>query len=69
MNQIHEKVLQSGKLYYMNASSLFESLNTSITLLYTSCKISTLLFGLFITLDELEIMLKKALNLLKTILL
>ncbi len=51
----------------MDASSLFEPLNTSITLLYTSCEISVLPLGLFITSDELEITLKKALNLFKII--
>ena len=52
----------------MDISLSFEPLNTSITLLYISCKISTLLLDLFITLDKLEIMLEKALNLLKMIL-
>ncbi|CAG8811967.1 18454_t:CDS:2 [Gigaspora margarita] len=52
----------------MDASSSFEPLNTSITLLYTSCIVGALLLGVFITSDELEIMLKNAIDLLKTIL-
>jgi hypothetical protein len=68
MSRVHEKVLQSGELCYMDASASFEPLNTSITLLYTSCAVGALPLGLFITSDELEITLEKALNLLKTIL-
>uniref|UniRef100_U9U0I7 Uncharacterized protein n=1 Tax=Rhizophagus irregularis (strain DAOM 181602 / DAOM 197198 / MUCL 43194) TaxID=747089 RepID=U9U0I7_RHIID len=34
---IHETVLQASKICYMDASTLFEPLNTLITLLYTSC--------------------------------
>lgn len=68
MSRVHEKILQSGKLCYMDALASFESLNTSITLLYTSCVVGALPLGLFITSDELEITLEKALNLLKTIL-
>ncbi|GET50230.1 hypothetical protein GLOIN_2v1764523 [Rhizophagus irregularis DAOM 181602=DAOM 197198] len=68
MNQVHERVLQSGELCYMDASASFELLNTSITLLYTSCMVGALPLGLFITSDESEITLEKALNLLKTIL-
>ena len=52
----------------MDASASFEPLNTSITLLYTSCAVGALPLGLFITSDELEITLEKALNLLKPIL-
>ncbi|CAB4433428.1 unnamed protein product [Rhizophagus irregularis] len=43
-------------------------LHSSITLIYTSCAVGTLPFGLFITSDELEITLEKSINLLKTIL-
>lgn len=68
MCRVHEKVLQAGELCYMDASSSFEPLNTSITLFYTSCLIGALPLGLFITSDELEITLEKAINLLKTIL-
>src|SRR5205085_11987377 len=68
MCRVHEKVLQSGELCYMDASASFEPLNTSITLLYTSCAAGALPLGLFITSDELEITLEKALNLLKPIL-
>src|SRR5438046_10543415 len=52
----------------MNASSSFEPLNTSITLFFTSCAVGALPLALFITSDELEITLEKAINLLKTIL-
>ncbi|CAB5385354.1 unnamed protein product [Rhizophagus irregularis] len=65
---VHEKILQSSEICYMDASASFEPLNTSITLLYTSCAIGALPLGLFITSDELEITLEKALNLLKSIL-
>ena len=44
----------------MDASASFDPLNTSITLLYTSCAASALPLGLFITSDELEITLEKA---------
>lgn len=52
----------------MDASASFEPLNTSITLFYTSCAVGALPLALFITSDELEITLEKAINLLKTIL-
>src|SRR3954470_21626194 len=52
----------------MDASASFELLNTSITLFYTSCAVEALPLALFITSDELEITLEKAINLLKTIL-
>ncbi|GES88825.1 hypothetical protein GLOIN_2v1471620 [Rhizophagus clarus] len=35
--KVHEKALQARKLYYIDTSSSFEPLNTSITLYYTSC--------------------------------
>src|SRR2546423_10614076 len=60
MCHIHEKVMQAAVLCYMNAFTSFEHLNTSITLLYTSCAVSALLLGLFITSDELKITLEKA---------
>jgi hypothetical protein len=53
----------------MDASVSFEQLNTSITFLYTSCAVGALPFGMFITSDELEAILEKAIGLLKTILL
>ena len=52
----------------MDASASFEPLNTSVTLLYTSCAVGALPLALFITSDELKITLEKAINLLKTIL-
>jgi hypothetical protein len=48
----HEKILQSRELYYMDTSPSFEPLNTSITLLYTSCTVEALPLGPFITSDE-----------------
>ena len=60
MSRVHEKVPQAGELCYIDASASFEPLNTSITLLYTSCAIGALPLGLFITSDELEITLEKA---------
>lgn len=45
---IHETVLQASKICYMDASTLFEPLNTLITLLYTSCTTGTLFLELFI---------------------
>ena len=62
---VHEKILQAGELCYIDASSSFKPLNTSITLLYTSCVIGTLSLRLFITSNEMEITLEKAINLLK----
>ncbi|CAB4435667.1 unnamed protein product [Rhizophagus irregularis] len=60
MCRIHETVPQAGEICYMDASASFEPLNTSITLLYTSCAAGALPLGLFITSDELEITLEKA---------
>ncbi|CAG8469385.1 16757_t:CDS:2 [Gigaspora margarita] len=51
-----------------NASASFEPLNTLITLLYTSCVAGALPLGLFVTSDELELTIEKAINLLKLIL-
>ncbi len=67
MNHIYRKVLQFKEICYVDTSASFKPLNISITLLYTSCVIETLPLGLFIILDELEITLKKTLNLLKLI--
>ncbi len=60
MSRVHKKILQLGELCYMNASASFDPLNTSITLLYTSCSVRTLPLGVLITSDELEITLEKA---------
>ena len=68
MCRVHEKVPQAAELCYMDASASFDPLNSSITLLYTSCAAGALPLGLFITSDELEITLEKSINLLKTIL-
>ncbi|GES89782.1 hypothetical protein GLOIN_2v1883854 [Rhizophagus clarus] len=61
-------VPQAAEICYVDASTSFEPLNTSITLLYTSCAIGALPLGLIVTSDELEITLEKAFNMLKTIL-
>ena len=66
--RVHEKVRQAGELCYVNASSSFEHLNNSITLLFTSCTIGALPLGLIITSDEFEVTLEKAINMLKSIL-
>jgi hypothetical protein len=60
MSRVHEKVSQAGEICYMDASASFEPLNTSVTLLYTSCVIGALPLGLFITSDESEITLENA---------
>ena len=60
MCRIHKKILQSSKLCYMDVLASFDLLNTSIILLYTSCAAGALPLGLFITSDELEVTLKKA---------
>jgi hypothetical protein len=60
MSRVHEKVPQACEICYMDASASFEPLNTSITLLYTSCAIGALPLGLFISSDESEITLENA---------
>ena len=60
MARVHEKVLQAGEICYVDASASFDPLNTSITLLYTSCAVGALPLGLFITSDESEVTLEKA---------
>ncbi|CAG8666531.1 28718_t:CDS:2, partial [Dentiscutata erythropus] len=54
MARVHKKVIQAGEICYMDASALFNSLNTSITIFYTSCAVGALPLGLFITSDESE---------------
>jgi len=61
-------ILFIGEICYMDVSASFKPLNISITLFYTSCAIGAFLIALFVTSDELEITLEKAINLLKTIL-
>ena len=58
--------IQRNLLY--GCFSIFQTLNTLITFLYTSYAIEALLLELFIILNKLEITLEKALNLLKPIL-
>ena len=60
MARVHEKVVQASEICYMDASAAFDPLNTSITLLYTSCAVGALPLGVFFTSDELEITLEKA---------
>ncbi len=62
MSQVYEKVSQAYEICYMDVSASFEPLNTSITLLYTSCTVGTLPLGLFITSNESEIILKKVVS-------
>ena len=64
---MHEQIHQVGEIYYIDVSVSFELLNISIILLYTSYIVDALLLDLFIILDELEITIKKVINLLKTI--
>src|SRR5688572_12828751 len=68
MKRIHEQIQQVGELCYVDASVLFKPLNTSITLLYTSCVADALPLGLFIMSDKLEITIEKAINILKKVL-
>ena len=51
----------------MDASASFEPLNTSVTLFYTSCAMGALPIALFVTSDEFEVTLERAINLLKTL--
>ena len=60
MARVHEKVIQAGEICYIDASASFIPLNNSITLLYTSCAVGALPLGLFITSDEFEVTLEKA---------
>ena len=60
MSRVHEKVPQAAEICYVDASTSFESLNTSITLIYTSCAVGALPLGLFVTSDESEVTLEKA---------
>lgn len=68
MKRVHEKIHQAGELCYFDASASFDPLNTSISLLYTSCAAGALPLGLFLTSDEAEVTIENAINLLKTIL-
>lgn len=60
MGRVHEKIRQAGEICYMDASAAFDPLNTSITLLYTSCAVGALPLGVFFTSDESEKTLEKA---------
>ncbi|RIB19380.1 hypothetical protein C2G38_2182064 [Gigaspora rosea] len=68
MARIHKKIPQAQEICYIDASVSFDPLNISITLLYTSCAAGALPLGLFLTSNEQEITIEKALTLLKTIL-
>ncbi|POG80618.1 hypothetical protein GLOIN_2v252347 [Rhizophagus irregularis DAOM 181602=DAOM 197198] len=59
MSRVHEKIRQSEEICYMDASAAFDPLNTSITLLYSSCAVGALPLGVLFTSDELEITLEK----------
>ncbi len=69
MKRVYKQIWQAGELCYIDASASFESLNTSIILLYISCLAGVLPLGLFITSDELEVTIERIINLLKKILL
>ncbi|CAG8836151.1 46308_t:CDS:2, partial [Gigaspora margarita] len=68
MIRVHEKIPQSGKICYVDASASFELLNTSITLFYTSCIAGALLLGLIVTSNELETTLENRMNMLRSLL-
>ena len=68
MRRVHERVRQAGEICYFDASSSFDPLNTSVTLLYTSCAAGALPLGLFLTSDESEVTIEFAINKLKSIL-
>ncbi|CAG8545287.1 5973_t:CDS:2, partial [Scutellospora calospora] len=68
MQRIHKTIRQAGEICYIDASSSFDSLNTSITLLYTSCAVGALPLGIILTSNESEDTLEFAFNFLKTIL-
>jgi len=59
MSHVHEKIPQAGELCYMDASAFFDSLNTSIILLYISYIADALPLGLFVISDEFKITLEK----------
>ncbi|CAG8832488.1 2855_t:CDS:2 [Gigaspora margarita] len=65
---IHINIRQAEEICYVDALSSFDSLNTSITLLFTSCVTSALPLRIILILVELEETLAFAFNLLKTIL-
>jgi hypothetical protein len=68
MKRVHERVRQAGEICYFDASSSFDPLNTSVTLLYTSCAAGALPLGLFLTSNESEVTIEFAINKLKSIL-
>ena len=61
-------IFNIGELCYVDALAAFELLNISVMLFCTSCVVEALSLALFITSDEFEVTLEKAMNLLKTIL-
>lgn len=68
MIRVHEKIRQAGELCFLDVYASFDPLNTSISLLYTSCMAGALPSGIFSTFDEAEVATENAINLLKTIL-
>src|SRR5438046_7164761 len=60
MRRVHEKIHQAGELCYFDASAAFDPLNTSISLLYTSCSVGALPLGLFLTSDETQVTIENA---------
>ncbi|CAG8769822.1 26358_t:CDS:2, partial [Gigaspora margarita] len=67
MDCVHKIIQQSGEICYVDALASFELLNTSITLFYASCIVGALSLSLLVTSNELELTLKKGMNLLKTL--
>ncbi|CAG8646091.1 3032_t:CDS:2 [Gigaspora margarita] len=59
---------KTGELCFLDVYASFDPLNTSISLLYTSCMAGALPSGIFSTFDEAEVATENAINLLKTIL-
>ncbi|CAG8538133.1 11952_t:CDS:2 [Dentiscutata erythropus] len=52
---VYKKISQASELYYMDVLAFFDPLNTSVTLLYTSCTAGALSLGLFIISDEFKL--------------
>ncbi|GES80853.1 hypothetical protein GLOIN_2v1883854 [Rhizophagus clarus] len=65
---LHQYNKELGEICYFDASSSFDSLNTSVTLLYTSCAAGALPLGLFLTSGESKITIEFVINKLKSIL-
>ncbi|CAG8754706.1 33784_t:CDS:2, partial [Gigaspora margarita] len=58
----------TGELCYLDVFAIFNPLNISIILLYTSCSIGALPLGVFLISNKAKVTIENAINLLKTIL-